>query len=80
MVNRQQPSRRVDCPEPCFIKMRLTIHGGYVPARIHKVLGHLVAEIDGQSADMTDVWASGDIITEAEWLDLIRDRSRARPF
>ena len=80
MPDRNQKPRAIDAPEECFLRLRLKIHGGYVPARIHKVLGHLVAEIDGQPADMTDVWASGDIITEAEWRDLIRDRSRAKPF
>ena len=38
MVNRNQKPRAIDAPEPCFIKMRLTIHGGYVPARIFKTL------------------------------------------
>ena len=80
MVNRNQKPRAIDAPEPCWLRLRLTIHGGYVPARIFRCLGLLTAEIDGVPASVDDVWASGDRISEREWLGLVRDRSRAKPF
>jgi hypothetical protein len=51
-----------------------------VPARVFVRLGLLMAEIDGAEAPVETVWTSGDRITEREWIDLVRDRSRARPF
>ena len=80
MVNRNQEPRVVDAPEECWLKLRPVSRGGYVPARIFRCLGLLTAEIDGVPASVDDVWAWGDRISEREWLDLIRDRSRARPF
>ena len=78
--DRKQPPRAIAAPEPCYIKIRLEPHGPYLPARINRNLGLLTANIDGVPTDVETVWASGDLITEAEWLDLIRDRSRAKPF
>jgi hypothetical protein len=51
-----------------------------VPARVFVRLGLLLAEIDGTETPVETVWTSGDRITEREWLDLVRDRSRAKPF
>ena len=69
--------------------MRLEPHGPYLPARIFhgtrpvsiglSITG-LLGEIEDRAAEVDWLWTCGDIITEAEWLDLIRDRSRARPF
>ena len=77
MPDRKQPPRAIDAPEPCWLRVRLTIHGGYVPARIFKTLA---AEVDGRPADVNNVWESGDIISEREWLQLTHDRKRAKPF
>jgi hypothetical protein len=80
MVDRRQAARAIDRPEPCFVRLRLSPHGPWVPARVFVRLGLLLAEIDGTEAPVESVWTSGDRITEREWLDLVRDRSRARPF
>ena len=89
MVNRNQEPRAIDAPEPCWLRMRLEPHGPYLPARIFhgtrpvsiglSITG-LLGEIEDRAAEVDWLWASGDLITEAEWLDLIRDRSRAKPF
>jgi hypothetical protein len=80
LVNRNQPSRRVDVPEPCFVRLRTERHGGYLPARIFTRLGVLTAEIDGHEVDVEAVWTAGEIITGEQWMKLVRDRSRAKPF
>ena len=80
MVSRNQKPRAIDAPESCFVRLRQNPHGPYLPARVFGRLGHLAAEIDGETVPVESVWNAGDLITEAEWLDLIRDRSRARPF
>jgi hypothetical protein len=80
MVDRRQAARAIDRPEPCFVRLRLSPHGPWVPARVFIRLGLLLAEIDGAEAPVETVWTSGDRITEREWTDLVRDRSRARPF
>ena len=80
MANRNQEPRVVDVPEECWLKLRPVSRGGYVPARIHKVLGHLVAEIDGVPASVDDVWAWGDRISERQWPRPDPHCSRAKPF
>ena len=89
MPDRNQKPRAIDAPEPCWLRMRLEPHGPYLPARIFhgtrpvsiglSITG-LLGEIEDRAAEVDWLWASGDLITEAEWLDLIRDRQRARPF
>lgn len=61
---RDQPSRRIDAPEPGFFRMRLVKNGPYVAARIERKLGHLVATVNGAPADVDTVWTSGDFIDE----------------
>ena len=80
MPDRKQPPRAIDAPEPCFVRLRRDPHGPYLPARVFGRLGHLAAEIDGETVPVESVWNAGDLITEGEWRDLIRDRSRTRPF
>jgi hypothetical protein len=55
-------------------------HGPYIPARIYQGIKGLTAEIDGVTTDVERVWSSGDLITEREWLTLVADRKRPRPF
>lgn len=61
---RDQPSRRIDQPEPGLFRMRLVKNGPYVAARIERKLGHLVATVNGAPADVDTVWTSGDFIDE----------------
>ena len=81
MVNRNQEPPGVDAPEVNVAKgcgrSRVAVT---CPRVSFAVLGLLTAEIDGVPASVDDVWAWGDRISEREWLDLIRDRSRAKPF
>jgi hypothetical protein len=78
--DRRQPPRAIDAPEPCFVRLRTTRHGPFIPARIYKTAEGLTAEIDGCEVDVMAVWTSGDVITGEEWMKLIRDRQRPRPF
>ena len=80
MVDRWRPARAIDEPRPCFVRLRRDRHGGYVPARIWQRMGMLAAEIDGEACDVERVWCSGDLISEAEWRQLVADRLRPRPF
>ena len=80
MVDRHQTPRDVSAPEPCWLRIRLERHGPYLPARIFNRLGLLTAEIEGVEAPIESVWTSGDRITEREWLALVADRKRPRPF
>lgn len=80
MVDRWRPPRAIGEPRPCFVRMRKDRHAGYVPARIVRRLGMLVGEIDGQAAEVEQVWTSGDLITEAEYHQLVADLQRPAPF
>ena len=80
MPDRRQSPRDIANPEPCWIRMRMERHGPYIPARIYQGIKGLTAEIDGAETDVDRVWSSGDLITEREWLQLIADRKRPRPF
>jgi len=79
-MNRRQQPRAIDAPEPCFTRLRTTPHGPWLPARIYRRLGQLAGEIEGVPTDVERVWTAGEIITEAEWLALVTDRMRPRPF
>ena len=80
MVDRKQAPRAIDAPKECWLRVRQTLRGGYVPARIYRSLGMLTAEVDGVAADVESVWTSGELITQREWLELTRDRTRPKPF
>ena len=80
MVDRKQTPRAIDDPVPCFVRLRTERHGPWVPARIFNRLGLLTAEIDGSEVDVMSVWASGEVIDGEQWMKLIRDRKRPRPF
>lgn len=80
MVDRSQRARAVDCPEPCFIRMRTDRKGRWLAARIFRVLGFLAAEINGFPADPFQVWESGDQITEDEYHALLRATNELSPF
>jgi hypothetical protein len=73
MADRNQPARRIDAPEPCFLRLRLVRHGVWVPARIVSRMGILFAEISGATADVHDVWCSGDFITHDEYEAMMRN-------
>lgn len=66
-MNRHQPSRRVDEPEPCFVRMRIAKGGPFVAARIFRVLGMLQAEVNGGPGGVDRVWTSGERIDEVTW-------------
>ena len=70
-MNRKQPPRRIDAPEPCFVRMKLIRHGRNVGARIYLRLGMLAAEINGKEADPHQVWHAGELIDEAAYLQLM---------
>ena len=50
MVDRKQVPRAIDAPRECWLRVRPTMRGGYVPARIYRSLGMLTAEVDGEPA------------------------------
>lgn len=79
MVDRSQPSRRVDEPECCFIRMQLVRGGVFVAARIFRRLGMLVGEINGAPADPDQIWHSGDFIDEACY-DLMMQNPEPDPY
>lgn len=72
MVDRNQPARIVDDPQPCFVRLQLVTHGVYLAARIFHRLGILCAEINGAPADPFQVWHGGDLITEEQYLRMMR--------
>lgn len=80
MPDRRQPSRAVDSPVPCFIRLRTERHGPWLAARIYRALGMLCAEINGASADVYRVWASGDQISEKEYRVLLATANSPKPF
>lgn len=79
-MDRTQTSRRIDEPEPCFIRMRLITKGPFVGARIFLRLGMLAAEINGVASDPHQVWHAGEFITEAQYNMLISDDRRPNPW
>ena len=73
MVDRSQAPRRIDDPQPCFVRMQLVRQGVYVAAKIERRLGILFAEVNGMPADVDLVWTSGDFIDEAEYDEMMRN-------
>jgi len=80
MVDRRQPPRRIDAPEPCWVRVRTERKGRYHGARIFHCMGILMAEIAGVPADPFHVWSSGDRISEKEYDALIKAASEPPPF
>lgn len=78
-MNRDQPARRIDEPEPCFVRMRLVAKGPWVGARIFIRLGMLAAEINGEPADPHQVWHAGEFIDETRYAILLED-PRINPY
>jgi hypothetical protein len=72
-MDRSQPSRRIDVPETCFIRLKLVSKGPWVGARIFMRLGMLAAEINGKPADPHQVWHAGEFITEERYALLLED-------
>jgi hypothetical protein len=70
-MNRQQPARQIDQPEPGWFRLRLAKGAPPVGARVFQRLGVLAAEINGETADVETVWTSGEWIDEAEYRRLI---------
>jgi hypothetical protein len=79
MVDRNQPARIVDDPQPCFVRMQLVRNGVQVPARIFHRLGILMAEIAGMPADPLQVWHAGTLIDEAEY-DRMTQKPEPNPY
>ena len=76
-----QPSRRVDQPEPCFVRLRLVKRGPYVAARISQPFGLWQVTVNGSpstpspcpvEAGVFDVWTSGEFISETEYHAMLR--------
>ena len=91
LMDRKQPSRRIDAPEPCHVAMRLVKGGPVVAARIVRRMGMLIGEINGAPGDVERIWQSGERIDEARYNDLLANapaapevaidwRSRDYPF
>ena len=74
-------ARVVDVPEECWLKLRPVSRGGYVPARIFP-LPPGISWRRSMAFPRRSMMSGhgGDRISEREWRDLIRDRSRAKPF
>jgi hypothetical protein len=64
-------TRQIDAPEAGLFAMRLVKNGPLVGAMIFMRLGHLAALVNGQPADVEDVWTSGREITFAEYQRLM---------
>jgi hypothetical protein len=82
MTRRDEPTRRVDLPEPGWFKLRLVKGGPYVPAMITREWGQWGAIIDGQpgnifapdpvlATDVFRIWHSGIRIEHAEYLHML---------
>lgn len=72
-MDREQKSRVIDQPEPCFIRLKLVRGGPWVGARIFMRLGTMAAEINGKPADPMQVWHGGEFIDETRYNILMRD-------
>lgn len=79
-MNRNQPPRIIDQPEPGYFKMRLVKKGPWVPAAIfyEECSGLWIAQIDGvlygsdrdahKAPKVMDIWqTAAERISEAEW-------------
>lgn len=66
-MNRDQPSRRMDEPQPCYVKLKRIRNGPYVGARIFLRLGMLAGEINGEVADVFEIWHAGELIDEERY-------------
>lgn len=78
-MDRKQKPRRIDEPEPCFVRLRVN-KGSWQAARIYRALGMLCGEINGASVDPLQIWHSGDQITESEYHALILVTNSPKPF
>ena len=70
-MNRDQPPRRIDAPEPCFIQTRFVSGGPLVGARIWRRFGTLCAEINGFPSSVMQVWTQGERCDEQTYLTLM---------
>src|ERR1700694_493203 len=73
MVDRSQTPRAVDCPEPCFVRLRIVQNGPFLAARIFHRLCMLCGEINCKPADIYQVWHGGDQITEEQYLRMMKE-------
>jgi hypothetical protein len=79
-IDRTQTPRRIDEPEPCFVRLRLVSDGVWLAARIFERLGTLAAEINGREADPHQVWHAGNLISEEQYWFMLRDGPEPNPF
>ena len=80
MVDRSQPARVVDQPEPCWVAIRKPGDKRWYGGRIHICFGMLTAEIDGIAADPFQVWHGGNRISEKEYEALLLAACTPSPF
>lgn len=71
MVDHKQQPRAVDCPEPCFVRLRIVKNGPPLAARIFKRLGMLCGEINGAEASVDQIWHGGVFITEEQYAEMM---------
>lgn len=79
-MDRTQPPRIVDQPEPCFVRLRKPGDRAWYAARIYRCLGMLAGEINGTPADIYQIWHGGDQITKAEYDALLLTAAQQSPF
>lgn len=80
MADRSQPTRLIDAPAPCFLRLRKPNDPRWYPASIYYRLGMLMAEIDQQPADPFQCWHGGDQISESEYHQMVTNAARPAPF
>lgn len=76
---RTQAPRRIDQPEECWVRLRGPDKCWY-GARIFTRFGVLVAEINGQEAEVEKVWTSGTQINQREYHELLVTARTPPPF
>lgn len=79
MIDREQQPRIIDEPEECFVRMQLVPRGVYVAARIYRRLGMLTGEINGQAADIFQIWHAGNRIDRAAY-DRMMENPEPNPY
>lgn len=78
-MNREQAPRRIDAPEPCFVRMKLVRGGAWVGARVFPRLGMMAAEINGVPCEPDQVWQAGELI-DRETYDILMSHPRPNPY
>lgn len=80
MADRNQPTRLVDQPEPCFVRIKRPGDRAWYAGRIYRTLGMLAGEINGQATDPLLIWHGGNRITKDEYETLLLAANTPSPF